>query len=76
MTADDAVMDRALALGRRGLGRTSPNPAVGCVITAVDGRVIGEGFHQRAGGPHAEVAALASLSESAVGATATVTLEP
>ena len=51
-------MRRALALAARGLGETNPNPAVGCVVVR-DGRVVGEGFHARAGGPHAEVVALA-----------------
>lgn len=70
-------MARALELAERGRGTTRPNPLVGCVLVR-DGRVIGEGWHERAGGPHAEVAALASLKDPAVarGATAYVTLEP
>jgi len=74
--ADEAWMRRALELGRRGEGRTRPNPPVGAVIVR-DGKVIGEGWHRRAGGPHAEIVALAGLSrESTVGATLYVTLEP
>ena len=73
---DDArYMARALALAARGLGETNPNPAVGCVIVR-NGRVVGEGFHRRAGGPHAEVAALAQAGPRARGATLYVTLEP
>jgi diaminohydroxyphosphoribosylaminopyrimidine deaminase/5-amino-6-(5-phosphoribosylamino)uracil reductase len=73
------LMDRALALAERGGGRTTPNPMVGCVIAADDGRVLGEGFHQRAGEPHAEVVALAAARDAGRdvrGATAVVTLEP
>ena len=66
---------RALALARKGLGRTSPNPAVGAVVVR-NGQVVGEGFHPRAGGPHAEVVALARAGELARGATLFVTLEP
>jgi diaminohydroxyphosphoribosylaminopyrimidine deaminase/5-amino-6-(5-phosphoribosylamino)uracil reductase len=58
-----------------GRGHVEPNPMVGCILTR-DGRVIGEGFHQRYGGPHAEPTALAACSESPAGATAYVTLEP
>jgi diaminohydroxyphosphoribosylaminopyrimidine deaminase/5-amino-6-(5-phosphoribosylamino)uracil reductase len=68
-------MGEALSLARRGLGGTSPNPMVGAVIVK-DGGVVGQGFHQRAGGPHAEVHALAEAGEAARGATAYVTLEP
>lgn len=68
-------MRRALALARRGLGRTSPNPAVGCVLVR-DGEVVGEGWHRKAGTPHAEVHALAAAGERARGAHAYVTLEP
>jgi diaminohydroxyphosphoribosylaminopyrimidine deaminase/5-amino-6-(5-phosphoribosylamino)uracil reductase len=68
-------MARAVELARLGLYTTDPNPRVGCVL-ARDGRVVGEGWHQRAGGPHAEAAALAAAGESARGATAYVTLEP
>jgi len=73
--ADATLMRRALALAAKGLGETSPNPAVGCVV-ARDGRVVGEGFHARAGGPHAEVVALARAGGRARGATVYVTLEP
>src|SRR5699024_7406046 len=69
-------MRRALTLGARGHGRVSPNPAVGCVILDADGRTVGQGWHQRAGGPHAEVAALQDARDRARGGTAVVTLEP
>jgi diaminohydroxyphosphoribosylaminopyrimidine deaminase/5-amino-6-(5-phosphoribosylamino)uracil reductase len=69
------MMRRALALAARGLGETSPNPAVGCVV-ARGRRVVGEGFHARAGGPHAEVGALRQAGRQARGATLYVTLEP
>ena len=72
---DHAFMARALALAANGRNTATPNPNVGCVI-ARGGRIIGEGWHARAGGPHAEAAALAACSESAEGATAYVTLEP
>jgi diaminohydroxyphosphoribosylaminopyrimidine deaminase/5-amino-6-(5-phosphoribosylamino)uracil reductase len=68
-------MARALRLAARGLHTTDPNPRVGCVVAAGD-RVVGEGFHELAGGPHAEVAALAAAGSSSRGATAYVTLEP
>lgn len=68
-------MRRALDLARQGLGRTSPNPAVGAVIVR-DGRVVGEGYHRQAGTPHAEVHALQAAGEAARGATLYVTLEP
>lgn len=71
---DAAFMGEALALARRGEYSTSPNPRVGCVLVR-DGVVIGRGFHRRAGGPHAEVEALADAG-AARGATAYVTLEP
>jgi diaminohydroxyphosphoribosylaminopyrimidine deaminase / 5-amino-6-(5-phosphoribosylamino)uracil reductase len=67
-------MRRALALAARGK-RTWPNPKVGCVLVK-NGRVVGQGFHQLAGGPHAEALALAQAGEKARGATAYVTLEP
>ncbi|MFE6084839.1 bifunctional diaminohydroxyphosphoribosylaminopyrimidine deaminase/5-amino-6-(5-phosphoribosylamino)uracil reductase RibD [Streptomyces virginiae] len=69
-------MRRAIELAARGLGSTSPNPVVGCVITDASGAVVGEGWHQRAGGPHAEVHALRAAGAAAHGGTAYVTLEP
>ncbi len=75
--AERAAMRRAVALAARGAGRTSPNPVVGAVILGADGRtVVGEGWHARSGGPHAEVVALQAAGESARGGTALVTLEP
>lgn len=74
--ADDlAAMRAALGLARRGLGNVWPNPAVGCVIVK-DGRVVGRGWTQPAGRPHAETEALARAGAAARGATAYVTLEP
>ena len=72
---DRDYMERAIALARKGLGRTNPNPLVGAVIVK-DGRIIGEGWHDHCGGPHAERSAIASLTESAEGSTLYVTLEP
>jgi diaminohydroxyphosphoribosylaminopyrimidine deaminase/5-amino-6-(5-phosphoribosylamino)uracil reductase len=69
-------MAEAVALGERGRLTAAPNPWVGCVIVAADGQVVGRGFHQRAGEPHAEVHALREAGERARGATAYVTLEP
>ncbi|WUA47592.1 bifunctional diaminohydroxyphosphoribosylaminopyrimidine deaminase/5-amino-6-(5-phosphoribosylamino)uracil reductase RibD [Streptomyces sp. NBC_00273] len=69
-------MRRAIELAARGLGSTSPNPVVGCVITDASGAIVGEGWHERAGGPHAEVHALRAAGEAARGGTAYVTLEP
>ncbi|MFF0429858.1 bifunctional diaminohydroxyphosphoribosylaminopyrimidine deaminase/5-amino-6-(5-phosphoribosylamino)uracil reductase RibD [Streptomyces sp. NPDC004520] len=74
--ADITAMRRAVELAARGLGATSPNPVVGCVITDASGHQVGEGFHQRAGGPHAEVHALRAAGVLARGGTAYVTLEP
>jgi len=73
--ADSHYMRKALALARRMLGRTSPNPAVGCVI-ARGGRIVGQGATAPGGRPHAEAAALARAGEKARGATAYVTFEP
>ncbi|HET8643765.1 MAG TPA: bifunctional diaminohydroxyphosphoribosylaminopyrimidine deaminase/5-amino-6-(5-phosphoribosylamino)uracil reductase RibD [Pseudonocardiaceae bacterium] len=69
-------MRRAIALAARGLGTTSPNPVVGCVLLDAAGTVVGEGFHAYAGGPHAEIVALAQAGEAARGGVAVVTLEP
>lgn len=81
-TGDDSVpapMRRALELACQALYLSSPNPRVGCVITAADGSVLGEGFTQQAGGPHAEVMALRDAlarGHDVAGSTAWVTLEP
>lgn len=72
---DARFMQLALALGRRGLGQVWPNPAVGCVIVA-GGRIVGRGWTQPGGRPHAEVVALAQAGEAARGASAFVSLEP
>jgi diaminohydroxyphosphoribosylaminopyrimidine deaminase/5-amino-6-(5-phosphoribosylamino)uracil reductase len=72
---DHAFMARALQLARQGLYSTHPNPRVGCVIVQGE-RIVGEGWHARAGEPHAEVHALRQAGELARGATAYVTLEP
>jgi diaminohydroxyphosphoribosylaminopyrimidine deaminase / 5-amino-6-(5-phosphoribosylamino)uracil reductase len=72
----DEAMSRAIALAVRGLGTTSPNPVVGCVLLDAEGMIVGEGFHAYAGGPHAEIVALAQAGERARGGTAYVTLEP
>ncbi|WP_223183687.1 MULTISPECIES: bifunctional diaminohydroxyphosphoribosylaminopyrimidine deaminase/5-amino-6-(5-phosphoribosylamino)uracil reductase RibD [unclassified Streptomyces] len=69
-------MRRAVELAARGLGATSPNPVVGCVVTDASGHPVGEGYHRRAGGPHAEVHALREAGVLARGGTAYVTLEP
>jgi diaminohydroxyphosphoribosylaminopyrimidine deaminase/5-amino-6-(5-phosphoribosylamino)uracil reductase len=72
---DTRHMAEAIRLARLGLCTTAPNPRVGCVLARGE-RVISRGFHQRAGGPHAEAAALAAAREPVAGATAYVTLEP
>jgi diaminohydroxyphosphoribosylaminopyrimidine deaminase/5-amino-6-(5-phosphoribosylamino)uracil reductase len=69
-------MRRAVTLAARALGATSPNPVVGCVVLDAAGRPAGEGWHRRAGGPHAEVEALRAAGDRARGGTAVVTLEP
>jgi diaminohydroxyphosphoribosylaminopyrimidine deaminase/5-amino-6-(5-phosphoribosylamino)uracil reductase len=69
-------MDAALVLAERSRGRTAPNPNVGCVIVAADGRLIGQGWTQPGGRPHAEAMALAEAGEAARDATLYVTLEP
>ena len=73
--ADHAHMARALQLAEQGLWTTTPNPRVGCVLVS-DGEIIGEGWHVKAGEPHAEVHALRMAGARARGATAYVTLEP
>ena len=72
----DADTWRAFALAERGRGRTSPNPMVGAVVVDADGVVVGQGSHERAGGPHAEVHALDEAGARARGATLYCTLEP
>jgi len=72
---DRFAMQRALSLAMRGLETTDPNPRVGCVV-AQHGRIIAEGWHEHAGGPHAEVAALRAAGAQAAGAAVYVTLEP
>ncbi|MFF8276167.1 bifunctional diaminohydroxyphosphoribosylaminopyrimidine deaminase/5-amino-6-(5-phosphoribosylamino)uracil reductase RibD [Streptomyces lateritius] len=74
--ADITAMRRAIVLAARGLGSTSPNPVVGCVVLDASGHQVGEGWHQRAGGPHAEIHALREAGVLARGGTAYVTLEP
>jgi diaminohydroxyphosphoribosylaminopyrimidine deaminase / 5-amino-6-(5-phosphoribosylamino)uracil reductase len=68
-------LERAIELAERGRGTTRPNPVVGAVVVR-DGRVVGEGWHERKGGPHAEVVALRAAGERARGATLYVTMEP
>lgn len=72
---DETYIKTALSLAKQGRGWTSPNPLVGAVVVK-SGKVVGRGFHQRAGGPHAEVYALEEAGENAKGATLYVTLEP
>lgn len=74
-TEDHKLMTRAINLAERGLFTTDPNPRVGCVLVN-DGEVVGEGWHEVAGEPHAEINALNQAGEKAKGATAYVTLEP
>ena len=75
MKPDQLYMQRALALARKGEGRTHPNPPVGAVLT-VKGKIVGEGFHKKAGMPHAEVEAIRSSSINTRNGTLYVTLEP
>lgn len=77
MAADthDHFMQLALELARKGEGRTAPNPPVGAVIVK-DGQIVGQGFHPKAGQPHAEIFALRDAGDKALGATIYVTLEP
>ena len=72
---DRQFMERALKLAEKGRGRTSPNPLVGCVIVR-DGEIVGEGYHEQAGLPHAEINALKQAGDRAAGATMYVSLEP
>ena len=72
----DEVMQHALELAAHGLGRVEPNPPVGAVVVDASGRLLGDGYHQQFGGPHAEVHALRAAGEAARGATLYVTLEP
>jgi diaminohydroxyphosphoribosylaminopyrimidine deaminase/5-amino-6-(5-phosphoribosylamino)uracil reductase len=75
MNTDERFMKQALSMARRGLGSTSPNPVVGALVVK-EGRIIGSGYHKRAGAPHAEIEALTKAGEGAKGATLYVTLEP
>ncbi|HET98336.1 MAG TPA: riboflavin biosynthesis protein RibD, partial [Desulfurivibrio alkaliphilus] len=72
---DAAYMKLALLEARKGLGKTSPNPCVGAVVVR-RGRVVGKGWHRRAGTPHAEIHALTAAGAAVAGATLYVTLEP
>lgn len=74
-TLDEQYLRQAIELAAHGLYTTDPNPRVGCVLVR-DGVVVGEGWHERAGGPHAEVYALRNAGEAARGSTAYVSLEP
>jgi diaminohydroxyphosphoribosylaminopyrimidine deaminase/5-amino-6-(5-phosphoribosylamino)uracil reductase len=74
-TDDELFMSRALELARLGWGQTKPNPMVGAVVV-VAGAIVGEGYHEKAGEPHAEIVALRKAGENARGATLYVTLEP
>ncbi len=76
LALDERLMQRAVSLARNAWGDTRPNPHVGAVIATASGAVIAEGWHKRAGGPHAEINALAAAGEAARGATMYVTLEP
>ena len=69
------IMERAIELSKRGRGNVSPNPLVGCVIVK-DGKIIGEGYHEKYGGNHAEKNAIENCIEDPVGSSAFVTLEP
>src|SRR5210317_927888 len=72
---ESAFMARALRLAERGVYTAHPNPMVGCVLVK-DGEIVGEGWHERAGEPHAEIIAIKQAGDHARGATAYVTLEP
>lgn len=73
---DLTLLQRALELAQRGVGRVEPNPAVGAVVADDHGQILGEGWHQQFGGPHAEINAFAAAGDSTRGATLYVTLEP
>ncbi|MFM8891157.1 MAG: bifunctional diaminohydroxyphosphoribosylaminopyrimidine deaminase/5-amino-6-(5-phosphoribosylamino)uracil reductase RibD [Planctomycetia bacterium] len=73
---EPAAMRHALRLARRGEGSVEPNPQVGAVVLSAEGKVVGEGWHARFGGPHAEIVALAEAGAAARGGTLVVTLEP
>src|SRR3954466_2593633 len=73
---DQALLARAIELAGRGVGQVTPNPAVGCVVARADGEVVGEGWHEFYGGPHAEVNALRAAGDAARGAALYVSLEP
>jgi diaminohydroxyphosphoribosylaminopyrimidine deaminase/5-amino-6-(5-phosphoribosylamino)uracil reductase len=75
LKAGTGFLERAIELAERGRGTTHPNPVVGAVVVR-DGDVVGEGWHERAGGPHAEVNALAAAGDRSRGATLYVTMEP
>ena len=75
-STDQARLERAIELAERGRLTTKPNPVVGCVIVSADGAVVGEGWHERAGGPHAERVALDAAGDRACAATVYVSLEP
>src|SRR3954469_14439642 len=72
---DHAMMARALVLAEKGLYTTTPNPRVGCVITRHE-QIVGEGWHEKAGAPHAEILALKNIKGTAAGTTVYVNLEP
>src|SRR6266550_4093931 len=76
MLTDLEYINRALDLAERGRGTTSPNPMVGAVVVRDDGTVVGQGYHETAGGPHAEVRALDEAGDLARGAALYCTLEP
>lgn len=74
--SDEGYVERAIALAEGGRGMVSPNPLVGAVVVSRDGRVVGEGYHEGPGGPHAEVVALRGAGEAARGSTLYTSLEP
>src|SRR4026207_1110656 len=76
MLSDAEFMERALFHAARGSGRTSPNPLVGAVVVSPDGVIVGQGFHERAGEPHAEIRALGMAGQRGPGSTLSCTLEP